>query len=71
MADAFSSIVDFFSALSDYMSYTIDSLLWMISAIPEFAESIIGVFAYSPVQINAFLFMSLSIMILFAVIKMF
>lgn len=70
MIDALLSIVDFITTIASFIFNNIASIIWIITSIPSFVTTITALFAYAPTFILVFLQISLSLMVVFAIIKL-
>lgn len=63
-------IIDAISTFFEFIINTFKSLLWVISAIPQFVSTLTAAGAYLPTFLTAFFAVSLSVTVLYAVFKL-
>lgn len=70
MIDAIMGVVDFLTSIVSFIINTLSSIVWVVTSIPQFIGSITAVFAYCPTYLLVFLEISLSLMVVFAILKL-
>lgn len=65
-----SQIIEAIGTFFDFIINTFKSLLWVISAIPQFVSTLGAVGAYLPTFLSAFFTISISVTVLYAVFKL-
>lgn len=65
-----SQIIEAIGTFFDFIINTFKSLLWVISAIPQFVSTLGAAGAYLPTFLFAFFTISISVTVLYAVFKL-
>ena len=65
-----SQIIEAIGTFFDFIINTFKSLLWVISAIPQFVSTLGSAGAYLPTFLSAFFTISISVTVLYAVFKL-
>ena len=65
-----SQIIEAIGTFFDFIINTFKSLLWVISAIPQFVSTLGAAGAYLPTFLSAFFTTSISVTVLYAVFKL-
>jgi hypothetical protein len=65
-----SQIIEAIGTFFDFIINTFKSLLWVISAIPQFVSTLGAAGAYLPTFLSAFFTISISVTVLYAVFKL-
>ncbi len=63
-------IIEAIGTFFDFIINTFKSLLWVISAIPQFVSTLGAAGAYLPTFLSAFFTISISVTVLYAVFKL-
>lgn len=63
-------VIDAIGAIIDFFVNQFQALIWLIKSIPQFVVVISSTFAYAPSFLYPFLSVCLSIMVIFAIIKL-
>ena len=63
-------IIEAIGTFFDFIINTLKSLLWVISAIPQFVSTLGAAGAYLPTFLSAFFTISISVTVLYAVFKL-
>lgn len=70
MIDALMGIVDFIGTIIQLLSNTLASVIWAISALPQFTATLGSMLAYCPLYLVAWIEISIALTVLFAVLKL-
>ena len=65
-----SQIIEAIGTFFDFIINTFKSLLWVISAIPQFVSTLGAAGAYLPTFLSSFFTISISVTVLYAVFKL-
>ena len=70
MIDAVLGIVDFLTSIVHFIANTLTSIIWVITSIPQFVGTFVGLLAYCPTYLVIWIECALALTLLFAVIKL-
>ncbi len=68
--DFFTSIIDILVSLVQLLITLVDSVLWFVTNLPQLVSGITASFAYTPSFLMPFLMASVSLMVVFAIIRL-
>lgn len=68
--DFFVAIIDIVVSLVKLIFTLLDSIIWLITNLPQLVAGVTAGFAYCPSFLMPFLLVSVSIMVVFCIIKM-
>lgn len=63
------AIIDFFRTVLDFLIQAVSSIVWLISNLPKWSQVVLGTIGYAPAFLAVFLSISLSVTVLFAILK--
>lgn len=70
LIDFFAGIIDILVSLVQLLVTTITSVIWLVTNLPQLVAGITAGFAYTPDFLFPFLTVSVSLLVVFAVIRM-
>lgn len=65
-----SALIEFLTSIGNFILNQIQSVVWVMEAIPQFVDFMMDYFAYCPPFLLVFLQVSLSVTVLLAVFKL-
>lgn len=63
------AIINFFKTIIDFILTFIEGVVWLITNLPTWTQIVLGTVTYAPAFLAVFLTLSLSVTVLFAVLK--
>lgn len=64
------AIIDFFTSVIHFWSSMVESIIWLVTSIPNLLTSLAGAYAYTPDFIKPFVVYSVSLIAVFAIIRL-